>query len=103
MSDDPTLNDTAQSNHPGGGRDLLLEPNGRVCGGSSATSRTDLGEFLDHHVYPALAQRLDRAFPEYGFRRCGNAWLASQEVTRDLPGAPRPDRVYCYDNRPWGS
>ena len=64
MSDDPILNDTARSNHPGGGRDLPCEPNERVCGGFSATSQTDLGEFLDRHVYPALAHRLDSAFPQ---------------------------------------
>jgi DNA primase len=63
--------------------------------------RQDLGEFLDHEVYPALFDRLDRAFPEYGFQRRGNHWVASAEATRALPGSPRLDRVYCYSNRPW--
>jgi hypothetical protein len=63
--------------------------------------RQDLGEFLDHEVYPALFDRLDRAFPEYGFQRRGKHWEATAEATRALPGSPRPDRVCCYGNRPW--
>lgn len=62
----------------------------------------DLNTFLDREVYPALFQKLDAAFPDYGFRRRGRYWQASQDATRALPGSPRPDRVYCYPNRPWG-
>jgi DNA primase len=63
--------------------------------------KLDLGDFLDHEVYPALFDRLDRAFPEYGFCRRGKHWVATTDATRVLPGSPRPDRVYCYGNRPW--
>ena len=63
----------------------------------------DLDEFLSREVYPALHRRLDAAFPEFGWRRRGDAWVATEEAaTRRLPGAPRPDRVYVYANRPWG-
>jgi hypothetical protein len=66
-------------------------------------STSDLGDFLERSVYPALFDRLDRAFPEYRFRRKGNRWEASTaDATRSLPGSPRPDRVNCYVNRPWG-
>jgi hypothetical protein len=66
-------------------------------------STNDLGDFLEHSVYPALFDRLDLAFPEYRFRRKGNRWEASTaDATRSLPGSPRPDRVNCYVNRPWG-
>ena len=61
----------------------------------------DLGDFLDHEVYPALFDRLDRAFPEYGFYRRGKHWQATADASRALPGSPRPDRVCCYENRPW--
>jgi hypothetical protein len=57
----------------------------------------DLGDFLDHEVYPALFDRLDRAFPEYGFYRRGKHWQATADASRALPGSPRPDRVCCYE------
>lgn len=66
-------------------------------------STNDLGDFLDREVYPALFDRLDSAFPEYGFRRRGNHWAATADgASRSLPGSPRPHRVNCYVNRPWG-
>jgi hypothetical protein len=55
---------------------------------SSRFSHTDLGEFLDSEIYPALVERLDSAFPEYGFRRHAGHWEATQEATRRLPDAP---------------
>ncbi len=68
----------------------------------SYTGDGNLGDFLDREVYPALFVRLDAAFPDYGFQRRGNHWEATAEATRSLPGEPRPDRVCCYENRPWG-
>jgi cellulose biosynthesis protein BcsQ len=65
-------------------------------------STNDLGDFLDREVYPALFDRLDSAFPEYRFRRKGNRWEATADATRSLPDKPRPARVNCYVNRPWG-
>ena len=63
----------------------------------------DLNEFLNHEVYPRLFDRLDAAFPEFAWARRGKAWVATAEAaSRRLPEAPRPDRVYCYENRPWG-
>jgi DNA primase catalytic core len=62
----------------------------------------DLGDFLDREVYPALFDRLDGTFREYGFRRRGNRWEATAEATRALPGSPRPERVCCYADRSWG-
>ena len=65
-------------------------------------SGANLTEFLDREVYPALFERLDQAFPEYGFARKGKHWVATTDATRKLPASPRPDRVFCYDNKPWG-
>ncbi len=66
------------------------------------THGEDLGDFLDREVYPALYDRLDAAFPEFGFRRKGSAWIATNAGgSRSLPGSPRPDRVYCYRNTPF--
>ncbi|MEI7831764.1 MAG: toprim domain-containing protein [bacterium] len=66
------------------------------------THGVDLGDFLDREVYPALYDHLDDAFPEFGFRQKGSAWMATDEKgSRSLPGSPRPDRVYCYRNAPF--
>lgn len=65
------------------------------------TRNVDLGDFLDREVYPRLFDRMDSAFPEYGWERKVDAWIATSEETRNLPDSPRPDRVYCYRNRPW--
>ena len=62
----------------------------------------DLGEFLEQEVYPALFERLDAAFPDFGWQRKGNRWEATAEHTRTLAGSPRPDRVQAYDNTPFG-
>jgi hypothetical protein len=45
-------------------------------------SASDLGDFLDREIYPALFDRPDSAFPEYGFKRMGNKWEASTDATR---------------------
>jgi DNA primase/replicative DNA helicase len=64
---------------------------------------TSLTDFLDHDLFPALYRVLDRAFPEFGFRARPQSWVASHEATtRTLPGTPRPDRVECYINTPFG-
>lgn len=64
---------------------------------------TSLNDWLDHDLFPALYRVLDRAFPEFGFRARPNSWVASHETaTRALPGAPRPGRVECYLNTPFG-
>ena len=59
------------------------------------------GDFLDQAVLPVLFERLDWAFPEFGWTRKGNGWQATnREHTKTLPGEPRPDRVVCL--RPFG-
>lgn len=63
--------------------------------------RRDLSpvEFLDERVLPVLFDRLDAAFPEFGWRPTRDGWRATRRVD-SLPNAPRPDRVVC--NRPCG-
>src|SRR5688572_9075813 len=64
---------------------------------------TSLTDFLDHDLFPALYRVLDQAFPEFGFRARPQSWVATNEVhSRTLPGSPRPDRVECYTNTPFG-
>lgn len=63
----------------------------------------DLTSLLDVRVYPALWDRLDSAFPEFGWSRKGRLWEATnKDHTRTLQGSPRPDRVEAYENTPWG-
>ncbi len=63
----------------------------------------DLGAYLDEEVYPALYERLDAAFPEFGWRRRGHGWTASVWP----PAFPypvehkSPDRLMVYENRPY--
>jgi hypothetical protein len=55
---------------------------------------SDLGDFLEREVYPALFDRLDSAFPEYGFKRRGKLWTATADsASRSLPGSPPADRA----------
>jgi len=58
---------------------------------------------IDTEVFPALYARLDSAFPEFGWIQKGRLWQASSEShTRTLPCSPRPARVQCYENTPFG-
>src|SRR6266542_2359919 len=70
---------------------------------SNSRSGADLGEFLDHGVYPALFDRLDAAFPEFGWVRRGGGWVATSWPP-SFPYAVQhedPDRVIVYADRPW--
>lgn len=62
-----------------------------------------LGDLLDEKVYPALFERLDSAFPEYGWRKSGDKWTATSWPA-DFPFPVQhenPDRLMVYRNRPW--
>lgn len=47
---------------------------------------------LDELVLPALFERLDQAFPEFGWKRDSFGWVATERG----PGGERPDRVMCH-------
>lgn len=58
---------------------------------------------IQQELFQALFTRLDSAFPEFGFKRKGGQWQASNRAhTKSLPGAPRPERVEVSDRAPWG-
>ncbi len=60
----------------------------------------DLGDFLEKEVLPSLFDRLDFAFPEFGWKRDREGWVATnRDHTKTATGA-RPDRVVCH--RPFG-
>src|SRR5581483_6918538 len=60
------------------------------------------GDFYRQEILPALAQRLDRAFPEFGWRRDARGWVATnQEFTHARLGV-RADRVVAHGDAPPG-
>jgi hypothetical protein len=62
--------------------------------------RSSLVVYLEEVVQPALFEKLDVAFPEFGWRRTAMGWVAtSRAFTKQRFGA-RPDRVICH--RPFG-
>ena len=70
--------------------------------GGKPTGNPDLGTYLDEVVYPSLFDRLDSAFPEFGWKTTGQNWTAtlwppdfSYPVNDE-----RPDRLVVYSNRP---
>ncbi|MEZ5102475.1 MAG: toprim domain-containing protein [Thermoleophilia bacterium] len=64
-------------------------------------SRSLLALYTDE-VLPALAGQLDRAFPEFGWRRDRDGWVATNdELTHRLLGV-RADRVVAHGEAPAG-
>lgn len=61
-----------------------------------------VGEFLEETVLPALQERLDSAFPEFGWKRDALGWVATnQETTHSVLGV-RADRVVAHGPAPPG-
>jgi hypothetical protein len=55
-----------------------------------AEGQQRIGEFYAEVVLPALAARLDVAFPEFGWRPDARDWVASNQETREFqPRRPR--------------
>jgi DNA primase len=65
-------------------------------------SRVTPGDFYTGSVLPALAEQLDRVFPEFGWRRDKRGWVATnQDTTHRLLGV-RADRVVAHRHAPQG-
>lgn len=68
----------------------------------SHTSQQHIGDFYTDVVLPALADRLDRAFPEFGWKRDSRGWVATnEEMTHRVLGA-RAERVVAHGPAPRG-
>jgi DNA primase len=68
---------------------------------------TELGEIriVDYYtevVLPALAERLDAAFPEFGWRRDGRGWIATNEEMTHRALGVRAERVVAHGPAPRG-
>ena len=69
---------------------------------SSQPAQQRIGDFYVEVVLPALAERLDSAFPEFGWKRDARGWVATnQEITHRLFGA-RAERVVAHRPAPRG-
>ena len=65
----------------------------------SHNSQQRIGDFYTDVVLPALADRLDSAFPEFGWKRDSRGWVATnEEMTHRVLGA-RADRVVAQGLR----
>lgn len=65
-----------------------------------ARRQQSLGDYLDDVVLPAVFERLDQAFPEFGWRTTPGGWVATNRDTTKRLFDARPERVVC--NRPFG-
>jgi len=69
---------------------------------TNPTGTTNVRDFYTDVVLPALADRLDEAFPEFGWRRDPRGWVATnQEMTHRVLGA-RAERVIAHGPAPRG-
>jgi DNA primase len=62
--------------------------------------RRSLVAHLEEVVQPALFEKLDAAFPEFGWRRTSAGWVATNRAFTKERFGVRPDRVICH--RPFG-
>jgi DNA primase len=69
---------------------------------SSQPSQQPIGDFYVDVVLPALAARLDTAFPEFGWKQDARGWVATnEEMTHRVLGA-RAERVVAHGPAPRG-
>lgn len=59
-------------------------------------------DFYTDVVLPALAERLDTAFPEFGWRRDARGWVATNEVMTHQALGVRAERVVAHGPAPRG-
>src|SRR3954451_15037555 len=65
-------------------------------------SHVSVVDYYTDIVLPALAERLDTAFPEFGWRRDARGWIATdEEMTHRVLGV-RANRVVAYGPAPRG-
>jgi len=71
-------------------------------GSTKQDARTRAGDYYTEVVLPALAERLDAALPEFGWRRDERGWVATnEELTHRVLGV-RAERVVAHGHAPRG-
>jgi hypothetical protein len=66
------------------------------------SGRTSVLDYYTDVVLPALAERLDVAFPEFGWRRDARGWVATNEETTHSALGVRANRVVAHGPAPRG-
>src|SRR5579864_4087982 len=64
--------------------------------------RVGARDFYTDVVLPALAEHLDSAFPEFGWRRDARGWVATNEETTHRTLGVRANRVVAHGPAPRG-
>ncbi len=70
--------------------------------GSSYPSQQRIGDFYADVVLPALMDRLDAAFPEFGWKRDARGWIATNEETAHRKLGVRAERIVAHGPAPQG-
>ncbi len=68
----------------------------------ATTQQPGIADFYEHDVLPALTERLDQAFPEFGWQRDARGWHASNQEFGHATLGVRADRVVCGGPAPRG-
>jgi hypothetical protein len=68
----------------------------------SYLSHQRIGDFYTDVVLPALADRRDRAFPEFGSKLDSRGWVATNEEMTHRALGVRADRVVAHAPAPRG-
>jgi DNA primase len=66
------------------------------------TGQSRIVDYYTDVVLPALAERLDAAFPEFGWRRDTRGWVATNEETTHRVLGVRAERVVAHGPAPRG-
>jgi DNA primase len=66
------------------------------------TGQSRIVDYYTDVVLPALAQRLDSAFPEFGWRRDTRGWIATNDETTHRVLGVRAERVVAHGPAPRG-
>lgn len=69
---------------------------------SSQWAQQRIGDFYADTVLPALAARLDAAFPEFGWKRDARGWVATNDEMTHRALGVRADRVVAHGSAPAG-
>src|SRR6266508_4603205 len=69
---------------------------------AETNAESQIVDYYTDVVLPALTERLDTAFPEFGWRRDSRGWVATnEEMTHRVLGV-RADRVVAHGPAPRG-
>lgn len=72
--------------------------------GDGPVSRTNIDDYLEREVYPALYCRLDSAFSEFKFKRENGHWRSQANPgVCGLAAGSGNDRIYAYERTPDGT